>query len=222
MELHLKSLFVDHWKVLFFLAQWILLVTVSFRNDGSLLKSVLNSAASKLAVKVKREASQKLDGLSHLVLHVFCVANVTFLFSLGFANTYYLYTSFLMAFVVTLSLLTLWFLDYLLLLVSTANVTFSASSLRFGNVLWYLFGFFVFGINFILTFNKGGFIPFELVCLGIFVLFLLVKVLKGFLSALTNGFPWYYLILYFCTVYVVPMMFVKKWIGSNWLELLTI
>jgi hypothetical protein len=222
MEVHIKSIFVDQWKVVFFLAQCILLAALSIRTKGALIKAALHSEASAFGVKMNRDANQKFNGLSHILMHFFCIANLIFLFSEGLSKTYYLYTASLIAMVLAVSLMVLWFLDGLLLLIASANLNFSAASFRFGNVLWYLFGFFVFACNAMLTFSKGSFTLFGLICLFIFGLFVLVKVLKGVWSALRNGFPWYYLILYFCTVYVVPILFLNEWIGANWLELLTI
>ena len=174
MEVHIKSIFVDQWKVVFFLAQCILLAALSIRTKGALMKAVLHSDASAFGVKMNRDANQKFNGLSHVLMHFFCIGNLIFLFSEGLSKTYYLYTASLIAMVLAVSLMVLWFLDGLLLLMASANLNFSAASFRFGNVLWYLFGLFVFACNAILTFSKGSFTLYGLICLFIFGLFVLV------------------------------------------------
>jgi hypothetical protein len=50
---------------------------------------------------------------------------------------------------------------------------------------------------------------------------LVLRFVNAFLLATASGFSWYYIILYLCTVYLLPIALIKKLFGAFWLELLT-
>jgi hypothetical protein len=89
-----------------------------------------------------------------------------------------------------------------------------------GNVSWFLFGISLTISNAILVFNAhshwGAFIFFSLLGLA-----LVLRFVNAFLLAAASGFSWYYIILYLCTVYLLPIVLIKKLFGAFWLELLT-
>jgi hypothetical protein len=89
-----------------------------------------------------------------------------------------------------------------------------------GNVSWFLFGISLAISNALLVFNAnsdfGVFIFFSLLALA-----LVLRFVNAFLLAAASGFSWYYIILYLCTVYLLPIVLIKKLFGAFWLELLT-
>ena len=89
-----------------------------------------------------------------------------------------------------------------------------------GNVPWFLFGIALAVTNAILVFNKhyewGG-----VAFLSLLTIVLLIRVISGILFAVGIGFPWYYIILYLCSVYLLPIALIHKFFGVFWPEILT-
>lgn len=59
-------------------------------------------------------------------------------------------------------------------------------------------------------------------CLGAFVSIIsfkyLVRLVKNFIAVLLNGVPWYYIILYFCTLEILPLFVAYFYVLKNFLK----
>jgi len=50
---------------------------------------------------------------------------------------------------------------------------------------------------------------------GIFLFLLLFRIVKGFTSAIAQGISWYYIILYFCTLEILPILVLYYYLERN-------
>ena len=212
MEVDHRVPFLENWVIIGLITQVLLIGVVHFRIFGQW----------SVALKKRGNSSVLIDkpfdrtSIWLLILNAF-LGGVVLLTSL-LSSYYYFKSSLGNAIIVAFSFLLLWHLDYLTFWIFSKKSFLEP--LLVGNIQLYILGIFVFGVNvvhfFKLTNGNMGLI--------LVVSFLFFFLLRTFFLALrlnSLGFSWYYFILYFCTVYVIPSVLISKYYESQWLEFLT-
>lgn len=63
--------------------------------------------------------------------------------------------------------------------------------------------------------NDGGNNVFNWVFLGLYLVFQLYKIFRGFVIAIRQNFEWYYIILYLCTLEILPILVLMRTLGGE-------
>jgi hypothetical protein len=215
MELTLRNPLIENWAIFLVFTQAFLLGVAYYRSYGGLFYAILDSGR-----KITLGSRVQLDALSKTILYLNTFIGVLVFISWYLVDAYYVNTSLFIGFIGALFFLVFWHLDYLIFWSMNDKSKITQQYISAGNVSWFLFGISLTISNAILVFNAhshwGAFIFFSLLGLA-----LVLRFVNSFLLAAASGFSWYYIILYLCTVYLLPIVLIKKLFGAFWLELLT-
>lgn len=215
MELTLRTPYIENWAIFLVFCQAILIGITYYRSYGGLFEAILDTGR-----KTTLGSRIQLDGLSRSLLQINNFIGVILFLSWYFVDAYFINTALLFAAAGAAVFFLFWHLDYLLFWSISANTKNSQQYMSLGNVPWFLFGIALAVTNAILVFNKhyewGGVAFFSLL-----TIVLLIRVISGILFAVGIGFPWYYIILYLCSVYLLPIVLIQKFFGVFWPEILT-
>lgn len=215
MELILRNPTIENWAIFLVFTQAFMLGLAYYRSYGSLLFAILDSGR-----KITLGSRIQLDVTSKSLLYVNTFIGVLLYVSWYLADVYYINTALFIGFIAAILFLVFWHLDYLIFWSINEKSKNTQQYMSVGNVSWYLFGIASTLFNAFVVFNAhaswGGFV--FLILLG---LALVLRVVNAFLMASASGFSWYYIILYLCTVFLLPIALIKKFFGAFWLELLT-
>ena len=215
MELTLRNPLIENWAIILVFTQAFLLGVAYYRSYGGLFYAILDSGR-----KITLGSRVQLDVMSKSILYLNTFVGVLVFISWYLVDTYYVNTSLFIGFIGALFFLMFWHLDYLIFWSMNEKSKITQQYISTGNVSWFLFGISLTISNALLVFNAhsdwGAFIFFSLMGLA-----LVLRFVNAFLLATASGFSWYYIILYLCTVYLLPIVLIKKLFGAFWLELLT-
>jgi hypothetical protein len=215
MELILRTPVIEIWAISLVFIQAALLAITYYRSRGALLSAIFDSGKN-----ITLGSRIQLDALSKVFLYTNTLGGVLVFVGWYLVDAYFVNTALFFGIIAAILFLLLWHLDYLMFWSVNGDVKIAQQYIGVGNVWWFLFGIALALSNAYMVFNTqknwGAFI-----FIGILVLALLMRLLNGFLFAVSKGFSWYYIILYLCTVYLLPVVLIKKLFGAFWLELLT-
>jgi hypothetical protein len=215
MELTLRTPVIEIWAISLVFIQAALLAITYYRSRGALLSAIFDSGKN-----ITLGSRIQLDALSKVFLYTNTLVGVLVFVGWYLVDAYFVNTALFFGLVAAFLFLTVWHLDYLIFWSVNSDVKTTQQYIGAGNVWWFLFGIALTLSNAYMVFNTqknwGAFI-----FIGILILAMLMRLLNGFLFAVSKGFPWYYIILYLCTVYLLPIVLIKKLFGAFWLELLT-
>lgn len=215
MELTLRNPLIENWAIFLVFTQAFLLGVAYYRSYGGLFYAILDSGR-----KITLGSRVQLDLFSKIILYLNTFIGVLVFISWYLVDAYYVNTSLFIGFIGALFFLIFWHLDYLIFWSMNEKSKIAQQYISIGNVSWFLFGISLAISNALLVFNAnsdwGAIIFFSLLGLA-----LVLRVVNAFLLAAASGFSWYYIILYLCTVYLLPIVLIKKLFGAFWLELLT-
>jgi len=215
MELTLRNPLIENWAIFLVFTQAFLLGVAYYRSYGGLFYAILDSGR-----KITLGSRVQLDVLSKTILYINTLIGVLVFISWYLVDVYYVNTSLFIGFIGSLFFLIFWHLDYLIFWSMNEKSKITQHYISAGNVSWFLFGISLAISNALLVFNAnsdfGVFIFFSLLALA-----LVLRFVNVFLFAAASGFSWYYIILYLCIVYLLPIVLIKKLFGAFWLELLT-
>jgi hypothetical protein len=215
MELTLRNPLIENWAIFLVFTQAFLLGVAYYRSYGGLFYAILDSGR-----KITLGSRVQLDLMAKTILYVNTFIGVLIFISWYLVDAYYVNTSLFIGFIGALFFLIFWHLDYLIFWSMNEKSKIAQQYISIGNVSWFLFGISLAISNALLVFNAnsdwGAIIFFSLLGLA-----LVLRVVNAFLLAAASGFSWYYIILYLCTVYLLPIVLIKKLFGAFWLELLT-
>ena len=215
MELTLRNPLIENWAIFLVFTQAFLLGVAYYRSYGGLFYAILDSGR-----KITLGSRVQLDLMAKTILYVNTFIGVLIFISWYLVDAYYVNTSLFIGFIGALFFLIFWHLDYLIFWSMNEKSKIAQQYISICNVSWFLFGISLAISNALLVFNAnsdwGAIIFFSLLGLA-----LVLRVVNAFLLAAASGFSWYYIILYLCTVYLLPIVLIKKLFGAFWLELLT-
>ena len=215
MELTLRNPLIENWAIFLVFSQAFLLGVAYYRSYGGLFYAILDSGR-----KITLGSRVQIDLFSKTILYLNTFIGVLVFISWYLVDAYYVNTSLFIGFIGALFFLIFWHLDYLIFWSMNEKSKIAQQYISIGNVSWFLFGISLAISNALLVFNAnsdwGAIIFFSLLGLA-----LVLRVVNAFLLAAASGFSWYYIILYLCTVYLLPIVLIKKLFGAFWLELLT-
>lgn len=205
--------------VIFFIIQFILLSIVRYRNKDFLQNVFLHIFSSRSSLERKYHDKLGLDEFSFSLLLINSFLSISFSFCIGFSVEYYLKSAILWSMACTLFLFTLWYFEYFLILISTANRRITSAITITGNYLLIAYGIISLAFNVFFILNNQ--FSFQLIFAGIvgFLCLLFIRVIHNLLAALKHGFLWYYLILYFCAIYLAPGLLIIHFLGQNILKI---
>lgn len=213
MVLNDRIAFLENWYFLVWLLQVFLLGLVHYRIGGSWAALLLSSGRN-----AGFRSGQAFDKVSILSLFINLGLGIALFLTNYLVATFYLKTAFWIALCISIVVLLLWHLDYFFLWFFLHKVTLK--TLQDGNVGLYFFSVLTVGINFLQIFLDPS-ITVLWILVGLFIVIFCVRFWTIGFGFLKTGFLWYYFILYFCTVYVVPSALLSKYYNPQWLELLT-
>lgn len=215
MELTLRTPVIEFWAISLVFIQAALLAITYYRSRGALLSAIFDSGKS-----ITLGSRIQLDAWSKVLLYTNTLVGVLVFVGWHLVDAYFVNTALFFGLVAAFLFLMVWHLDYLIFWSVNSDIKSTQQYIGTGNVWWFLFGISLTLSNAYMVFNTeknwGAFI-----FIGILILAILMRMLNGFLFAVSKGFPWYYIILYLCTVYLLPIVLIKKLFGAFWLELLT-
>lgn len=215
MELTLRTPVIEFWAISLVFIQAALLAITYYRSRGALLSAIFDSGKS-----ITLGSRIQLDAWSKVLLYTNTLVGVLVFVGWHLVDAYFVNTALFLGLVAAFLFLMVWHLDYLIFWSVNSDIKSTQQYIGTGNVWWFLFGISLTLSNAYMVFNTeknwGAFI-----FIGILILAILMRMLNGFLFAVSKGFPWYYIILYLCTVYLLPIVLIKKLFGAFWLELLT-
>lgn len=215
MELTLRTPVIEIWAISLVFIQAALLAITYYRSRGALLSAIFDSGKN-----ITLGSRIQLDALSKVFLYTNTLVGVLVFVGWYLVDAYFVNTALFFGLVAAFLFLMVWHLDYLIFWSVNSDVKTTQQYIGAGNVWWFLFGIALTLSNAYMVFNTqknwGAFI-----FIGILILAMLMRLLNGFLFAVSKGFPWYYIILYLCSVYLLPIVLIKKLFGAFWLELLT-
>lgn len=215
MELTLRVPSIENWAIFLVFTQAFLLGLAYYRSYGGLLEAIIDSGR-----KITLGSRIQLDLITKSLLYLNTFIGVLIFISWYLVGSYFVNTALFFGFVGSLLFLGFWHLDYFLFWSMNAKTKLIQQYISTGNVSWFLFGISLTISNALLVFNTqsdwGLIIFFILLSLA-----LMLRFINAFMFAVAAGFSWYYIILYLCTVYLLPMALIKKLFGAFWLELLT-
>jgi hypothetical protein len=215
MELTLRTPVIEIWAISLVFIQAALLAITYYRSRGELLSAIFDSGKN-----ITLGSRIQLDGLSKVFLYTNTMVGVLVFVGWYLVDAYFVNTALFFGIIAAILFLLVWHLDYLMFWSVNGDAKVTQQYIGVGNVWWFLFGIALALSNANMVFNTqknwGAFI-----FIGILVLAMLMRLLNGFLFAVSKGFSWYYIILYLCTVYLLPIVLIKKLFGAFWLELLT-
>lgn len=205
--------FIENWFFFGFLVQVTLLGIVHYRIEGAWTTVFLNSGRPSVL-----RPRQSFDATSMFILLLNTFVSVSFFLAKFLMGDFYIKSAFTVAALIAAAILVVWHFDYFFLWFFTQKASFKA--IYEGNVWLCLLGMMVVGLNFIqFFFSASRFIFVVLIALSLFVFVLRLWALATVTKNI--GLLWYYFILYFYTVYVIPSVLISKYYDSQWLELLT-
>ena len=215
MELTLRNQYIENWAIFLVFCQVILVGTTYYRTYGGLLEAILDTGRNTtLGSRIQLGAGPKS------LLHFNNLIGVVLFVAAYLAGSFYLNAAFFYAAVFSCLIFFFWHLDYFLFWVITGKRKMTFQYIGIGNVPWFLFGLVLTFINVFMVFNK----PSDWGVIVFFVVLLLTVVTRVVLAGIfahSAGFAWYYIILYLCSVYLLPIALIKKLFGALLLELLT-
>jgi hypothetical protein len=215
MELTLRTPVIEIWAISLVFIQAALLAITYYRSRGELLSAIFDSGKN-----ITLGSRIQLDALSKVFLYTNTMVGVLVFVGWYLVDAYFVNTALFFGIIAAILFLLVWHLDYLMFWSVNGDAKVTQQYIGAGNVWWFLFGIALALSNANMVFNTqknwGAFI-----FIGILVLAMLMRLLNGFLFAVSKGFSWYYIILYLCTVYLLPIVLIKKLFGAFWLELLT-
>ncbi len=215
MELEIRSPYVDNWAIFLIFAQCVLIGLAYYRSYGSLFEAILEGGK-----KITLGSRIQLDGLSQLLLHINVFLGLVLFVGWHLVDAYYLNSALLYGAIIALGGFILWNIEYFIFWSLTPKSKWVTMYVNRGNVFWFFFGIALCITNAMMVFNQW--LSFgSVVFLSLFLLALILRILYAALLALTEGIRWYYIILYLCTVFLLPLLIIKRIFGAYWLELLT-
>lgn len=215
MELTFRTPVIEIWAISLVFIQVALLAITYYRNKGGLLTAIFDSGKN-----VTLGSRIQLDLISKVFLYTNTLVGVLVFIGWYLVDSYFVNTALFFGFIASLLFLMIWHLDYLVFWSVNSDTKIILQYIEAGNVWWFVFGIATSLSNAIMVFNtqKGwGLIMF----VGFLLLALLFRLMNGFLFAVSKGFSWYYIILYLCTVNLLPIVLIKKLLSIYWFELLT-
>ena len=214
MELTLRNPYIENWAIFLVFCQAVLIGIAYYRSYGGLFEAIIDTGR-----KTTLGSRIQLDELSRSLLQINNFIGVMLFLCWYLVDAFFINTALLYAAAGAAVFFVIWHVDYLLFWSISANRKNSEQYIGLGNVPWFLFGISLAVTNAILVFNKhyewGGVAFFSLL-----TLVLLIRVVSGILYAVGIGFPWYYIILYLCSVYLLPIVLIQKLFRAFWSEIL--
>lgn len=212
MEVDYRVPFIENWVFFGIMAQIVLIGVVHFRFHGQWSGAFIRRGYSSVLV------DKPYDRTSIWLLLLNCCTGAVILMTSLFNGYFFLINSLSNSCIAAFSILLLWHVDYISFWVFSKKSFLEP--LLSGNILLYTFGILLLGFNF-LHFFKLAKLSLGFITVALFICFFIVRTLLLARRLNTLGFSWYYFILYFCTVYVVPSVLLSKHYSPHWLELLT-
>ncbi|MFM1893536.1 MAG: hypothetical protein RIQ90_702 [Bacteroidota bacterium] len=206
MGLQERIVWLNHWNVWVLFIPLVFIAIVNQRTTGNVISAILY--AGRQSVFSGARSRNSLDTLSKTLLFFFTAFA---LFSCLFqAKSAHYSIGLTVLFSVGASLF--WMLDYFFVWIITQNKKFIAAYFSRGNLLWHMLGGALFMISVAECFIPSYSFSFLPVVLVYFVFFI-ARTVYGLLYSNDHHFSWYYIILYLCAVYLVPMALVLSAFG---------
>lgn len=184
----------------------IFIAIVNQRTSGNILSAILYSG--RQATFTGSRSRNNLDPMSKFFLFLFtCFALFSSLYQAKSIH-YSILNSLIIAFITAV----IWLLDYLFIWLITQNRKFLSAYFSRGSLIWHILGGVLFSISVIETFLPRVPLSFIFVPIVFFVFFL-ARAVYGLVFSNEHQFSWYYIILYLCVVYLVPIALVLSTIG---------
>lgn len=215
MELALRNPLVENWAIFLVFTQAFLLGVAYYRSYGGLFYAILDSGR-----KITLGSRIQLDLMAKTILYINTFIGVLVFISWYSVDAYYVNTALFIGFIGAVFFLIFWHLDYFIFWSIGESSRITQQYISSGNVSWFLFGISLTVSNALLVFNANSYLG-AVIFFSLLGLALILRVINAFLLAAASGFSWYYIILYLCTVYLLPIVLIKKLFGAFWLELLT-
>ncbi len=215
MELTFRTPVIEIWAISLVFIQVALLAITYYRNKGGLLTAIFDSGRN-----ITLGSRIQLDLISKVFLYTNTLVGVLVFVGWYLVDSYFVNTALFFGFIASLLFLMIWHLDYFVFWSVNSDTKTILQYIEAGNVWWFVFGIAITLSNAIMVFNSQkawGLIMF----VGILLLALLFRLMNGFLFAVSKGFSWYYIILYLCTVNLLPIVLIKKLLSVYWFDLLT-
>jgi len=208
-----RSPYIETWFFAGIMLQILLLGLVNFRISGPWLSALFQVRASTQA-----NIRPPMGIFRGLLLFCNALIGLTLFFSYYFQADFFLKSALVLALSLSILLAIIWHLDYLVFWILVGK--FPIIELQQGNVAWVTLGIGLLAMNSVgLFMNPSLFLWWA--TLGFSLVLLLVRIIWMGFAMQKHGFSWYYFILYFCSVYVIPSVLISKYYESQWLEFLT-
>lgn len=212
MHLELRHIQIQPGPVFALIIQFSLLAWVRFRQQSVFQSLFLEVWLPQVQLERRLSEHQELDFFSRMALFLNLSIGLFLMFYLGLSSKLFI------ALVLTVVFLLVYYLEYLFMFFLTPKRELLQSWLV-GNKLLMAFGLLVLLLNTIFTFNEFDKTYIWYVTCGGLSLVLIYRALVTLKGALGQGFLWYYIILYFCTVYLVPGALMAHYMKSFWTTL---
>lgn len=212
METLYRVPFIENWAIIGMMIQIFLLGLVNYRMYGQWASNFLKTGNNSVLM------NKPYDRTSIWLLLCNAYAGGVILVTSQLIGTYFLSTSLVLSCIGLLVFFLIWHMDYFSFWIFSKNNLIE--QLLSGNVLLYVFGISLFLFNVVHFFKIVSF-NVTVGVIGLFLCLFITRTLNLARRLNALGFSWYYFILYFCTVYVVPSVLLSKHYSPHWLELLT-
>lgn len=213
MKVEIRNNLFDNWALLWLALQITIIGIVHFKNSSKwreffFLFSLVKSSKDKDSIIAQTISLLNLNTILGIGFFLLIILKQN---AIGIHEVIYNLKIISLIYVV-------WHADYFLFWVISGK--FQKSQIWQGNIYLSFFGIFLIIFNGIEIFHLS-FPNLFILTSVLFLLLFFFRFLAFVRNLMSSGFSWYYFILYFCTVYVVPSVLLSKHYRPHWLELLT-
>lgn len=202
------------------LATSFLLVILARMRNSKAIPTVLSAFLKYISIDQHFKENMRMESLSSifLILNYFVCFSVCLFLFLSRILSFDVVWSILLALFLPIGLFAIETMGVLMVGALTGESKKLQSSLIITLSLNQFFGLLLFLVSLLWIMNPE-FNTIYLVIFGLlFVLQYVMRVLKNTIAILINGVPWYYLILYFCTLEILPLYSTYYYMAKNFLR----
>ncbi len=199
--------------VLLLLSLSFIVIAFSRLSSRVLFVNILQAVYKNKRVSKIVQVNYPLNTLSSILLLLNYIISMSALLFLTIQNFHpieikdILYMVLISSFLVVFPLLSLLFIEFLTGIKNILSESMS-NTIIFAHATGLLYSI----ILLIWTFNSQWSNTFMLVFLGIVILFAFYRLLRGFISVFKKGVSWYYIILYLCTLEILPFVLLYQFL----------
>lgn len=210
MEPLLRAPYLEQWAVFFVFLQASLLGVAYYRSEGSLFSAIIDSGR-----KTVIGSRIQLDALSNTLLYGMSAFGLILWSAWQISAYYYVFTAIWMSLFFAILLAVCWHLDYFLFWSMESRSKLISQYAHTTRMYWFVLGISLLFIDAYMVFNRDTAVGAWVFLFSLCFCYLL-RTINSITFALASGFSWYYIILYLCTVNILPVVIINKLFVMYW------